>query len=490
MKNGGREKRDRYWKKYRYQWDDGEYRPDLYRNDLEGYDLDGIPPGSLVQSESCRWTSTPTAEQQQMIDAGAVELPNTTDKETGAITEHYIFRHQHLPVQIHNSTQVSISGFQCFSLMTTCKRINQEVAELLYGKNLFVFDTRNILPSLNDASLKRFESTRHYIPGLQHRDGTSTSNWENAQAIHKMFDKDEALPTWLKNNPFTYFLRKIGPLNASLITKIKFEGHFRGIDVDNNNDHGPYSFTRLLPIYQVILQNVCGNLQEITLHNQKPCIYNSSSTIHGPSHMTDEEKVDDAVGEFVKGLPWLKKLQLGDYKSLEDREEDIEWGLSRRWVDIVNNRSTDGVVRPAAFPFVKNVKTPAQRGRGVGRYSGGPGGANTSAAGDQEGSVYVQENNAATRNEDNGQISDPGESFTLVQRRGGRNTRNHRGNRGSRGGNRNNVGTGHQNEDRQVITGTVANDNACPSSRGGSSQRGNGRGRYPGRGGRGRGRGS
>jgi hypothetical protein len=270
MKNGWREKKDRYWNKYRYQWDSHEYRPDLYRNDLDGNDWDGIPPGGLVQLEKCRWTSTPTAEQQQMIDDGAVELPDTIDKETEAVTEHFIFRHQDLPVQILNSTQVSIAGFQCFSLMTTCKRINLEVAELLYGKNLFVFDTRNIIPTLNAIGLKRFEYNRHCIPGLQHRDGTSPQNSENVQAITKLLDKDEALPTWLKNNPFTYFLRKIGPLNASFVTRIKLEGHFREIHDDNNNDHGPYGFTRLLPIYQALLQNVCGNIQEITLHNQTP----------------------------------------------------------------------------------------------------------------------------------------------------------------------------------------------------------------------------
>jgi hypothetical protein len=33
--------------------------------------------------------------------------------------------------------------------------------------------------------------------------------------------------------------------------------------------------------------------------------------------MTNEEKVDDAVGGLVRSLPWLKKLRLGDYKSVD-----------------------------------------------------------------------------------------------------------------------------------------------------------------------------
>jgi hypothetical protein len=146
-------------------------------------------------------------------------------------------------------------------------------------------------------------------------------------------------------------LRKIGPYNASLLTKIKFESHFKVGYQSSENDPQPLGFAQLFPIYLAILRNLCGNLQELTLHTgidksggySKEINYDTPD-IKGPSNKTNEEIVDDAVGLLVKGLPWLRKLQLGNYKSLGDPEEDVDWGPSRRWVDVVNTRSTDDVL--------------------------------------------------------------------------------------------------------------------------------------------------
>jgi hypothetical protein len=54
---------------------------------------------------------------------------------------------------------------------------------------------------------------------------------------------------------------------------------------------------------------------------------------------TDEEKLDRVVGLVVKGLPGLQHLQLGDYKENDIPAQDMKWGKSARWIEIVKKRS-------------------------------------------------------------------------------------------------------------------------------------------------------
>jgi len=485
--HGPRVWRYRCWKTYRYQWD--EHRRDCYDNDSPD-----SPPWGAEQSIDIHWTSRPTVTQQKMIDDRMTELPATTDDDTGALIQHFIYRSPNSPTEILNFKQLSLLGFQGIALMRTCKRIIQEVAEILYGENYLIFDTRRPLSYLDEPGLKTFQSTSHRIPGFPFQDGTIPEKRHIVRAIHRMFDKHDWVPQWLKENPFTGFLRRIGPFNASLLTRIKFEGHFRGLS--NNDDFRPLEFAQLLPIYQAILGNLCGNLQEVILHNgprpEDHLYIDTTSTIKGPSGKTNEKKIDDAVERFVKGLPWLRKLQLGDYKTINDREQDIEWSTARRWVTFIDNRSTEDVLRPTASKFVQNYDDQIRRGGQRGRRErdsqgqGGRGGNSNTAPNTEHEQEHKQQNVDADINEKDDQGSaSRGEPSTRRENRRGRSIRGGRGREGHRGGN-NISTTGHRNEGRHIVIGTAANESGhYDSSRGESSRGGNGRGSHCGRGTRG-----
>ena len=279
------------WSHYAYQWDEG--RETLFSN--------CISPSSKCKGDvGIHWISKSTTEQKQSIAYGARELPATIDKETGIVTEHLIYQRQNAPTKFLHRKHLVITGIRGISVMRTCKTFNQEVAEVLYGENLIIFDTRAFAESswsASDEAIKQFELTRHRIPGIPDHCGRVPSNRQNVRAIQRMFDRKDSFPESLRGNLFTYFLQKIGPLNASLLTKFKFEGHFR-TPLPNYKDDRPTEFAQLLPVYLVILQNVCGNLREVTLHVGRSTYdswLNSTFDIKGPSNKTNEEKVDDAI---------------------------------------------------------------------------------------------------------------------------------------------------------------------------------------------------
>jgi hypothetical protein len=157
------------WKYYAYQWD--EDRKSLFEN--------CNPPASMWEQDvELHWTSKPTAEQKQLIAYGATELPVTINKETGTVTEHLIYQRQNAPTEILNPKHFVITGIRGISTMRTCKKFSNEVAEVIYSENRYIFDTRlsAAMPSsLEERDLKKFESIRHQLPGLRDKHGRPRS---------------------------------------------------------------------------------------------------------------------------------------------------------------------------------------------------------------------------------------------------------------------------------------------------------------------------
>lgn len=102
--------------------------------------------------------------------------------------------------------------------------------------------------------------------------------------------------------------------------------------------------TQLLPVYTSVLANICANLTLLVLHRKEDD--KIPGTISNPhrDHLvaSTEGEIDAAVAAVVKGLPMLKKLQLGSYfYSPGDALEDEHWGRSRAWIGFVDDRARE-----------------------------------------------------------------------------------------------------------------------------------------------------
>jgi hypothetical protein len=367
----------KYREAYKYRWDEARSTSLQYGQ---------RPANGIYMFVDVHWTSIPTAEQMQLLGHQVKGLPTTVDEKTRTVTEHFICQGGNGSTKVLNRRCLKVEGLWGSSLMRTCKKINTEVAEMLYGMNQYIFDTRYSTPMaspLHEDDIRGFDLSRVHIPGLPDQYGRIRGREQLLESLQRMFDMDAFQPSLMWENPFTNFLRRIGPYNASLLTRIKFEGHFKvGRTGTFETDPRPLGFAQLLPVYQTILYNICGNLQELTLHTGGDKnrhyfrqINSDNPDIKGPPNTTNEQKVYNAVRLLVQGLPGLKKLQLGDYESLEDPEVDVEWGTSRIWMERVAARISGDMdaFRPSAFPLAKGPALRKCRGRGVCSGHGGGG---------------------------------------------------------------------------------------------------------------------
>jgi len=123
-------------KAYKYQWDEVCRR--MYDRDSGEY-----PPSThSINRFDTTWTSLPTAEQQQLIDEGADELPSTIDSKTGVEIKHKVLRHSNEFVEIIHQKPVAIRAIEGIAAMRANKQLHEEIAHMLYSDNTFIFDTR------------------------------------------------------------------------------------------------------------------------------------------------------------------------------------------------------------------------------------------------------------------------------------------------------------------------------------------------------------
>jgi hypothetical protein len=300
-----------------------------------------------------------------------------------------VFKHGNGAVEAVHQKKVAVPGFNSLEILRTCKQISGEAAQVLYGENYFVFDTRGNAadPSRSFGERERgeFEALRYRIPGLEDRWGNSPSQGQVKRAIERLFDKKSYLPKFAFEDPLMRFFYEIGRENAKRLTKVKIEGHLNTRFRDET-DRRPAGLGRVLPIYTLVLKDVCKDLRSLTLHMgySEDYLYMGSSWGHGyptfplpekddaprDKEKSEEEKIDAVVERVVRGLPGLRHLQLGDYKKAEMRDDDLEWGKARRWMGVVKERGEstgngqDGEVAEI------DAEVPQRGNRRVGRRGG------------------------------------------------------------------------------------------------------------------------
>ncbi|KAG4433847.1 hypothetical protein IFR05_010665 [Cadophora sp. M221] len=290
------------------------------------------------------------------------DIPDTV--QNGTTTIHTLFKKKEMPVMILNESDGRANSFTQFGygvrdLMVTCKQVGLEVAEVLYGENVFLFDTRRegkAFPRPAGHDLTDFKASD--IPGLTREAGMDQTEHQISLAIQYIFDKSRLQPKYVQEYPFMLFFNKISPTNAAHLNKIIIKGYFKVPELANIKE--PIGLARILPIYATILSRVCPNLRALTLHmgtDTRPRSmcgerYRYEHQLDGELDelerfdridnsitQTDDEMIDDAVKHLIQSLPSLAELKLGNYKSTSISRGDMRWGKSVRWIEMVEARA-------------------------------------------------------------------------------------------------------------------------------------------------------
>lgn len=259
------------------------------------------------------------------------------------------------------------------------KQIFEEARPFLYGHNQF--DFRSFDCQTGTLSFEHLDEARGMTPGLPNDDGSQPSAEENAKALAKLYERGwKCRGIWMDH--FLKFIHKIGPRNASLLRSVKFEGMFKTVGRSISYvkpTTGCLGFGELLPIYRAVIQLACPHMTQVTLHRFNEC-RNWSYDPRGPppddvwqsdldweqvvraNRQSDRVRINDAVRDFVQGLPQLRHLRLGMYAAprleehtrgvVSEQPHDEIWGLpapeqpcddtwewALQWVDVVQART-------------------------------------------------------------------------------------------------------------------------------------------------------
>jgi hypothetical protein len=264
-----------------------------------------------------------------------IQISSTYDFELDSQVSSYLLKRGNFEPQIINRAVVSTIGIQGINVLRTCRQIYKEASNVLYGSNTFVFDTRYQYPFTHHRGVHdhdKFDKTPQWIPGLAHANGTPQTRRQIEKGIDRMFDEDMPKRKFIYCDPLTKFFLTIGRANASKITEVKIEGHFK--TAENHwqyRENRPIGFACLLSIHTAVFTNVCSDLKELALH-QGTNDQLWDDDLDGTSGLTDEQHIGQVVGAVVNGLPTLKKLHLGNYHFTPSKQVEAQWGRSRRWM--------------------------------------------------------------------------------------------------------------------------------------------------------------
>jgi hypothetical protein len=156
-------------KYYGYHWDEARRR--LY----DSSSSPTVPPCFWYASTFYKtWTTPPTAEQLQIIEEEVEKLPYTIDRESGEEIKNVVLKHGNNGdglIEIIHQMPVSVKSISTLGLMRTCKTIGDEVAQVLYGRNYFVFDARSAAVLIRNENsteedLREFEALRYRVRSI------------------------------------------------------------------------------------------------------------------------------------------------------------------------------------------------------------------------------------------------------------------------------------------------------------------------------------
>ncbi|KAE8445534.1 hypothetical protein EG329_013297 [Mollisiaceae sp. DMI_Dod_QoI] len=282
------------------------------------------------------WETEPTECQLAEIKAGTFDESWKYDEQGKTWFKKYVLPRGEFSVKIVNRGYVCLEGIQA-NILQVCKEFHMQGTPLLYGQNTFAFDHRGELPGATRSEYGEniFDKLPIQVPGLPQRYGGPHTKQEVQDAINAIFDheKKEDQP-FIARDLLSQFFLQIGRKNASLITSVMLLGRFRRI----NNEY--IGWARILPIESTILKNVCHHLKKLTIQQVEGKLQEWEWLPPDRSGITDEERVDQAIGKLVENLPSLEELQLGQYLRKPVKPTIMqEWGKSLRWEVFVKDRS-------------------------------------------------------------------------------------------------------------------------------------------------------
>ncbi|KAI9647629.1 hypothetical protein NHQ30_004014 [Ciborinia camelliae] len=279
--------------------------------------------------QNISWTTNPIQEQLRLIENGVDHFKIDDHHEPGSQISCLVHHRNGFGPQIINSSEVLLQPFgTVINIMRTCKQIEEECAAVLYGNNTYQFNTESCHPEsdLDPGSGWKITGFPHFrkIP----------SKAEVSKAIDELLNSDSYL-LFVHTDPFIRFLAYIGRRNALLLRDIKLDGMFKSKIMSINSFLG---FGSILPIYTLILREICPSLSKLTLHqcNKLDCW---TDDLEKPDGMSDEDMMDSIIAKVVLGLPHLQEVQLGAYSKVPMAPEGLdEWGKSVQWMRFVDER--------------------------------------------------------------------------------------------------------------------------------------------------------
>ena len=141
------------------------------------------------------------------------------------------------------------SDNQGINILRACKKINEEASAILYGKNIFVFDTRGQWPFTHTRGVYEhyaFDNAPHPIPGLPNRDSSPATQHQIECTMDKSFNCDGYRPKFFFRGPMARLLNEISLNDGSLITKVKIKGFFKTAENRLQYSHNrPIGFARI-----------------------------------------------------------------------------------------------------------------------------------------------------------------------------------------------------------------------------------------------------
>lgn len=363
-------------KLYRYQWNELHQKLDGHWSNGRWWS-DYQPPyhcGGYGQEQTLTIAipTAPTNNQSQLIAQGQKNLPLTFNPEFGVQTGCEVFRRGRdgdAGHQIINSIEVCLSRFEGIALLSVCKQLREECAQVLYGENTFAFITSNSRP-LNPKYVHDVDEFTHYpslVPGLQDKYGRPQSRNKTIEAIDSIFTPGAFRAKFVARDTMLDFFHRIGRFNTSFLKKIEIEGRMKNAWESEAEDGGiKYNsfwmgLPRILPILTTVLKHTCPHLRALTLHMEDRAYdFDEESNrrwdddLANRARKTDEERIDKVVEKVVLGLDTLEVLQLGGHKAFKNLDgyahwkfEDV-WGTSTRWMTIVAKRAEDRAKEKAA----------------------------------------------------------------------------------------------------------------------------------------------
>ncbi|TGO52944.1 hypothetical protein BCON_0132g00110 [Botryotinia convoluta] len=345
---------------YRYQWSEARQ---------EEYELHRLPQHMEHKPVQIFWAATPTKQEARLIEAGYNQL--TTITKTGRKIQGFLHDRKGYGVQVIHRSRITLTAISGVAILRSCKCLNKLGVAVLYGENSFLFDTRGSPSFTGPQSVVTMDQLSHdfdEIPGHRRKDGTMPTAEQISHSIDMIFQQDqgklkfaykdlernEQKSKFIYQDPFTRFLMEIGRNNASRLTKIVIQGKFNWII-------GKWQYTKsipvelhdLLPIYTIILKEVCENIHTLILHDDDRG-YPQMNRL-GPRGTDRNQQINESVEKLVHALPYLQKLQLGQYEfvpagcgydpgtpgsdTIKLVHPDDEWGMALKWMGFVEQRA-------------------------------------------------------------------------------------------------------------------------------------------------------